>query len=58
MMRLNPDPAPFTREARSTNAHQWMPSFEDVMLNQSLSVALLIWMYLINACSSCPRRAH
>ena len=30
-----------------------MPSFDDVMLNQSLSDALLIWMYLINAWSSC-----
>lgn len=28
------------------------------MVNQSLSVALLIWMYLISACSSCSIHQH
>ena len=32
-----------------------VPSLLEVMVNQSESEALLIWMYLIRACSSCQR---
>lgn len=35
---------------------QCVPSLFEVMVNQSESVPLLIWMYLIRACSSCGGR--